>query len=185
MQSESTEAVPEAFFWSKVDKAGPIPAQCADRGSCWIWLGDGTSHGYGIVRFAGHARVAHRVSWFLDTGAWPPRDRLVCHRCDTRRCVNPAHLFLGTHAENTADMIAKGRAAAWPRGRRNAPALPGMTGADIRARRQALGLSQAQLARALGVSRLTVAHWEQGVQRPANPAVISRVLDTLVRESDE
>jgi len=60
-----------------------------------------------------------------------------------------------------------------------------MTGADIRARRQALGLSQAQLARALGVSRLTVAHWEQGVQRPANPAVISRVLDTLVRESDE
>jgi len=59
-----------------------------------------------------------------------------------------------------------------------------MTPEDIRTRRQALGLSQAQLAGALGVSRLTVAHWEQGVQRPANVVLVARALDALNQSHD-
>jgi len=71
-----------------------------------------------------------------------------------------------------------------PRGRRLAadPAGTVMFGADLRTRRAALGLTQAQLARALGVNRETVAHWEQGVNRPANTALIVRALDALAAD---
>src|ERR1700742_4367567 len=81
---------------------------------CLIWQGKPAEDGYGRLRVApGRTELAHRYAWTIRHGPIP-KGAILCHRCDERRCVNPDHLFLGTHAINSADRKAKMKAIADP-----------------------------------------------------------------------
>ena len=144
----------EERFWKQVRPREPD--------ECWEWEGSVNGNGYAQITHLREGHRAHRVSWELHHGAIPRAGTsyhgiCVLHRCDNRRCVNPAHLFLGSQADNMADAARKGRVrnngakgAEHPRAR--------LTDEDVRQIRRLLsdGVSKAAIARLFGVDRSTV-----------------------------
>jgi hypothetical protein len=96
----SRKSTPEAF-WKRVYRSGGPDA-------CWPWLSSITVYGYGQYGWEGKNQRSRRIAWQLTNGPIP-EGLCLCHHCDNRPCCNPAHLFLGTLADNVHDMHSKGR----------------------------------------------------------------------------
>lgn len=160
----------EERFWSKVSVGAPD--------ACWPWLRSQRPGGYGQFRIrpGESPQRAPRVAWWLTFGE-NPGPLKVCHRCDNPPCVNPAHLFLGTTADNTADMIAKGRAGFQRHGRAATAELVAynrrLSGSQLAEalRRHEGGESCRSIARDFGCSHTTISrlasgqHWPELQQR--------------------
>lgn len=157
-------------FWARVRKP--------PRGGCWLWTGAHDADGYGKVktRFHGGQRQllsTHRFAYWLKHGEIPD-GLLVCHKCDNAGCCNPAHLFIGTQADNIADKVSKDRqskgsrhaAALRRRGpfernprRGEAHPLAKLTNSQVREiRRLSPGLSQRKIGSMFGVSHVVIGH---------------------------
>lgn len=144
-------------FWAKVDKDGPTPDHCPERGPCWLWTSARTPNGYGRINPGDASTLyAHHLSYRLHFGPIP-RGLDVCHHCDVRHCVAPHHFFIGTRADNMADMAAKGRG--------HGPGLFGerhpqakLSDDDVRSirARVADGESRGRVARSFGVTVTTI-----------------------------
>lgn len=77
---------------------------------CWLWAGTYQSQGYGVANHKKVKGLAHRLSYTLHKGPIPDGMH-VCHTCDNPACVNPDHLWIGTHQDNHKDKVNKGRAS--------------------------------------------------------------------------
>lgn len=93
-------------FWEKV--------QIGSADECWLWTGarlksQGGREAYGHVNINGSSFTAHVIAWELSTGEQLPVGMIGCHACDNPPCCNPAHVFPGTHADNSRDMVQKNR----------------------------------------------------------------------------
>lgn len=88
-------------FWDQVNSSNSPKA-------CWPWQWGCNDSGYGTLKRGRTTYLAHRIAFALTRGPIP-RGLQICHSCDNPPCCNPAHLFLGTHADNMADMKRKGR----------------------------------------------------------------------------
>lgn len=137
-------------------------------GKCWPWKLASTAAGYGRFRLRPKTLLAHRVAWELANGPIPA-GMCVLHKCDNPKCCNPAHLFLGTKAENNDDRDKKERQAKgdrsgrrlhaknWPIGEKHPEAK--ITTESVRAIRAAYaagGCSQQQLADRFGIDQTSV-----------------------------
>jgi hypothetical protein len=105
-----TRIPPEVRFWAKVNKNGPVHPVLGT--ACWVWTASvHSANGYGLFgRVGATTESAHRASWFFAHGD-THIGLCVLHRCDRKLCVRPDHLFLGTHADNSSDMVKKDRGA--------------------------------------------------------------------------
>ena len=135
----------EDRFWNKVSKTE----------NCWNWTASiQGQNGYGYFRISKKegCTVAHRFSYELANGAIPS-GMLVCHTCDNPLCVNPAHLFLGTHRDNALDREKKNRCSSHGTQKLND---------EIAKEIKYSTLSQSKLSVIHGVSRTTIANIQKG-----------------------
>jgi hypothetical protein len=151
-------------FWARV----------AQSDACWIWTGARLPNGYGRVTQQGKQVYTHRLAWELTHGPIPD-GLVVCHSCDNPPCCNPAHLWLGTPADNVHDRDAKGRgrrshratSASRSRGLRRRLTREQMQTAatEVRQRYAEGGISARQLAKELGYSHSSVLRILRGEYR--------------------
>lgn len=164
-------------FWSKT-----IPEP---NSGCLLWLGGGGR--YGHANYDGRRYLAHRLSWALTNGPVPD-GMFVCHKCDNPYCVEPRHLFLGTPAENSSDMVRKGRSLSGDRNpsprnldkvRQNHPRGEQIGCAKLTAdqvmdlrRRHASGEGRATIARDFGIHPVVVSMIAYGVRWSHLPLLV-------------
>lgn len=154
-----SESESRRLFWEKVDVSGP---------GCWRWKASKQPSGYGQARRRGETITAHRLMWEYVYGAIPA-GLCVLHRCDNRECVNPAHLFLGTKADNTADMMAKGRNG-FVHGEAATGSRLTTHGVSLARRMAKSGIGIREIGRRFGVSH-------EAVRRAVNGATWRRLRD--------
>jgi hypothetical protein len=129
-------------FDSKVDRSG-------GPGACWPWAASTRRDGYGQFWAGDRMVLAHRFSLQRKLGRALLREELALHSCDQPPCVNPAHLRVGSHADNMLDMTAKERAQA---------KLTGADVGEIRALYAAGGVTQRALASRFGLTQSGVSY---------------------------
>lgn len=136
----SKDCTPEMRFWGRI--------KITD--GCWLWQGAVNTTGYGMANWSDGEKniVAHRLAYRMLVGEVPEGMR-VCHTCDTPRCCNPAHMFLGTQKDNAADCKAKGRNTG---GRKDPHAAVNEQVVREMRRLKAEGTKTIDLARRFGVS---------------------------------
>lgn len=124
---------------------------------CWLWEGTVHRDGYGQIKIDGTLHRAHRLSYELHKGRVPPTLG-VLHKCDTRCCVNPDHLYVGSPADNVDDMVRRGRNR-----RGEAQSQAKLTERAVKAIRQS-GRPSAELARKYGVTRQCIRNVRTGLR---------------------
>ena len=137
---------------SKHDEVKRFLSRVRKAEKCWEWIGPKTPRGYGKLWVNGKLMYAHRFSYFHHLGNFD-QAFLVCHHCDNPSCVNPKHLFLGTHADNIKDMSRKGRAQ---RGRFSVEQIRNIKN------RIASGETKRSIAKNLGVNETLICMIDKG-----------------------
>lgn len=147
------EALTIRSDWGDKFLAYMNPGEATD---CWEWTGPKNSTGYGALVIARNTWTAHRLSYLLHNGDIP-EGAFICHRCDNPPCVNPAHLYAGTPADNVRDREERNRSRTL-RGEANGMAL--LTEDSVRAIRSLVeqGIPRASIAEQFGVCKATVSH---------------------------
>lgn len=137
-------------FWERVDRRGPD--------DCWEWQSYINDSGYGITRGRKNKAFRAHVMAYEFTYGPVPGNMFVCHKCDNRACCNPAHLFVGTPADNVRDMVEKGRVARDTGRRGELHGMSKVTDEGVREMRELArdGLSYAELGRRYGISDVQV-----------------------------
>lgn len=129
--------------------------------NCWLWMASTYWDGYGKFYLHGKEYRAHRISWDIAFVEPLRTDQICCHKCDTPKCVNPKHLFIGTQKDNIQDCVNKNRKFV-PRGSRHT--LAKLTEEDVVQIKKLLDqdLLHKEIAELFGVSRSLISHINNG-----------------------